>query len=105
MKKVLFLINNLAGGGAENVLVTLVNNLYSDYDITVQTVYNEGLYRESLNKNINYKTIVKNPTVNKTRLLNRIIKYLPEKLLHKIFIKNSYDVEIGFFRRNELQNY
>ena len=36
MKKVLFLINTLGGGGAERVLVNLVNHMDpARYDITV----------------------------------------------------------------------
>jgi len=96
MKNILFLINNLAGGGAENVLTTLVNNLDNEYDITVQTIYNEGIYRNYLKKSICYKTIIKNPTKNKIRIVNRLIKYLPARFLHNIFIKENYDIEIGF---------
>lgn len=40
MKKLLFLIPTLAGGGAERVLANLVNNLSREkYDITVQTLF------------------------------------------------------------------
>ncbi len=40
MIKILFLINTLGGGGAERVLVNLVNNMdRSVYDITVETMF------------------------------------------------------------------
>ena len=43
-KKILFLIPNLAHGGAERVLVNLVNNLDSQkYDVTVQTLFDVGV--------------------------------------------------------------
>ena len=39
MKKILFFIPNLMHGGAEKVLVNLVNNLHIEkYDITLQTL-------------------------------------------------------------------
>lgn len=96
MKKVLFLINSLEGGGAEKVLTTLTNNLCENYDITIMTIYNEGLYIKQLNDRINYKSIIKKPTLNKKRIMFRLLKYLPAKLLHKIFIKDHYDIEVGF---------
>lgn len=96
MKKLLFLINNLGGGGAEKVLVTLINVIGSDYDITVQTIYNEGYYFKQLSQNISYKTIVRKPTLNKKRIMNRLIKYLPAGFLHWLFVKGKYDVEVGF---------
>lgn len=46
MKKVLFFIPNLMHGGAEKVLVNLVNNLdRNKYDIIVQTIFDEGLIK------------------------------------------------------------
>lgn len=60
MKKILFLITTLGTGGAERVLVDLVNNLDSQlYDITVQTVLDEGTYKDQLRPHIKYKTILK----------------------------------------------
>lgn len=96
-KSILFLISNLAGGGAEKVLTDLVNNLDSKvYDIEVKTIYNEGKYIKELNKNINYTSYVKNPTIWKKRILNRIIKYFPSKLVYKLIVKNKYDYEVAF---------
>ena len=47
-KKILFFHFDLGGGGAEKVLVNLVNNLNPDkYDITLYTVFNYGVYKNS----------------------------------------------------------
>ena len=44
MKKVLFLIHDLGQGGAEKVLVNLVNNLDSSlFDITVMSLFAGGV--------------------------------------------------------------
>lgn len=96
MKKILFLIEELGGGGAEKVLVSLVNELCKQYEITVQTLYNQGLYRDALDKRIKYCTVIKKPTINKKRIMNRVARFFPKKWLHKRFIKGEYDVEIGF---------
>ena len=45
-KKVLFLIHTLQVGGAEKVLVNLVNNMDDKkFDITVMTVINTGAFK------------------------------------------------------------
>lgn len=114
-KKVLFLIHTLGGGGAEKALVNLVNNLDNrKYDITVMTVVDTGIYKESLKSCIKYRTIIKLPhrKKNKTNsgsllndhsrkkwLINLYItfwKNAPLRLMHKIFIGNEYDIEIAF---------
>lgn len=56
MKKILFFIPNLMHGGAEKVLVNLVNNLHIEkYDITLQTLFDIGVNKKYLKKNIRYK--------------------------------------------------
>ena len=53
MKKVLFMIPTLGQGGAEKVLVNLVNNMdKSKYDITVQALFNVGVNRQFLSKDV-----------------------------------------------------
>ena len=50
MTKVLFLIPNLAHGGAEKVLVNLANNMdKTKFDVTVQTLFDVGVNRQYLN--------------------------------------------------------
>ena len=62
MKKIIFLIHTLGGGGAEKVLVNLVNSLdKSKYNITVMTVIDTGIFKKDLNSDINYKSIFKIP--------------------------------------------
>ena len=56
MKKILFFIPNLSVGGAEKVLVNLVNNMdRSRFDVTVQTLFAGGVNEQFLNKNNRYK--------------------------------------------------
>ena len=60
MKKILFVIHDLMGGGAEKVLVNMVNNMNPDkYDITVLTLFDEGVHRDSLKSGIHYKYFLK----------------------------------------------
>ena len=56
MKKILFAIPTLGGGGAERVLVNLVNSLdNSKYEITVFALFDGGVNKQYLNSNIRYK--------------------------------------------------
>lgn len=115
MKKVIFLIHTLGGGGAEKVLVNLVNNMdKSKFDVTLMTVIDTGIYKESLCKDVKYKTIIKFPFKNNNNksgsllstislkkrvaifLYNLFWKFFPVKLIHKIFIGNNYDIEVAF---------
>ena len=51
MIKILFFIPNLSHGGAEKVLVNLVNNMdRSKFDITVQTLFAGGVNEQFLKK-------------------------------------------------------
>ena len=59
MKKALFFITNLAHGGAERVLVNLVNNLdKSKYDVTVRTIFDEGVNKQYLSSDVHYSSCV-----------------------------------------------
>lgn len=104
MKKVLFLIACMSIGGAEKVLVDLVNNLDSNkYDVTVMTVYKKNIYDKNyikvedyFNKNIKLKYMCDNSSDIMYRLFNISLNRINNKIIHKIFIGNSYDIEIAF---------
>lgn len=98
MKKILFFINTLNGGGAEKVLVDLVNNLDPQkFQITVQTFWDAGVYRSALKEHIAYKTVIriKNPAIR--RLVTKFwTEIVPTKYLYKWYVKEEYDCEIAF---------
>lgn len=108
MKKVLFLIDSLPGGGAEKVLIDLVENLdKSKYDVTVMTTYDGGVHVESIKKYAHYKSIFKDlkPANNVGRKiynkLNKEIrelffKYVPTRVIYNKYIGSEYDIEIAF---------
>ena len=48
MQKILFVIHSLAGGGAEKVLINLVNHMdQTQYDITVLSILGGGINEDS----------------------------------------------------------
>ena len=73
MKKVLFLIHDLGQGGAEKVLVNLVNNMdNSKFDITVMTLFDSGENRQFLRKSVRYKTWCKKMIPGNSHLMKML---------------------------------
>lgn len=92
-KKVLFLIHDLLGGGAEKVLVNLVNNMdFSRFDITVLSLFDEGVNKQFLNEKVHYLSVYK----KMFRGNQHYFKLFSPAQLHKRFIKNFYDIEIAY---------
>ena len=91
-KKILFFIHDLCGGGAEKVLVNLVNHLDPNkFDVYVVSMFGGGVNRKNLAPHINYRFIF-----SKTfRGNSKIIKYFSSSLLHRWFIKDHYDIEVA----------
>lgn len=93
MKKILFLIHDLGHGGAEKVLVNLVNNMdHTKFDITVMSLFDEGVNRQFLSPKVTYKYCFKKMIRGNSHLM----KLLSPKALHRWLIKDRYDVEIAY---------
>lgn len=93
MKKILFLIHDLGEGGAEKVLINLVNNMdYSKFDITVMTLFDYGINRQFLSEKVHYKTWCRTMFRGNSHLM----KLLSPKQLHNLIVKDFYDIEIAY---------
>ena len=92
--KILFLIETLAEGGAENVLINLLKYLdYNKYDVTVQTVVNVGIYREQLPEQVHYKTYYKKGYPHLFIPRNKLFN---PRRLYKRIIGEKYDICIAY---------
>lgn len=97
MNKILFYIEKLAYqgsiGGAEKVLLTLVNNMDPrQFDITVQTLYPDE-YARLLAPHIHYKYCYP----HKNRLTSLLYRAEAEAgLTYPLHIKGDYDIEAAF---------
>ncbi len=98
MKKILFFINTLNAGGAEKALVEIVNNLdREEFQITLQTLMDSGVYEEMLKENICHKSILKKKNGSLNRIYSVLLtRILPSKLVYNLFVKGDYDCEIAF---------
>lgn len=93
MKKILFLIPNLAHGGAERVLINLVNNInISKFDVTVQTLFDVGVNRRYLAPHVHYIPGAKKQFRGNTMLMKL---FSPEKL-YKSIIHGKYDILVSY---------
>lgn len=93
MIKVLFMIPNLGHGGAEKVLVNLVNNMDKQkFDITVMTLYDEGVHKASLASHISYKTCFKRSVPG----IAHFLKLFSPHFLYNRFIQEHYDIVVSY---------
>ena len=93
MKKILFLIHDLGPGGAEKVLVNLVNHMDPQrFDITVAAMFGGGVNEKYLAGHVKYRVLF--PFLFRGN--THIMKLLSPSALHRLFIKGHYDVEISY---------
>ena len=102
-RRLLFLIESLAGGGAEKVLVTLLKHLDPiRFDITLCSVNRVGKYLDDIPSCIDVRFLLPDPASLKgLALLFYKIKYkliykLPPGWTYCLFIPKGRDVEIAF---------
>lgn len=104
MKRVLFFIETLNGGGAERVLTTLVQNIdRSKFNVTVCSVVDNGVYDEEIKKFANFKPIISKKLLNNPvgRLLykikyNLIYRYFPLAWVYRLWLPHGNDIEVAF---------
>ena len=95
-KKILFLVENFAGGGVEKVFIDLINNMdISKYDITVMSIWDYGVRKKDLRKDVRYKSIFPN-IKGISRVFHNFVEKSDGKLLYKFGIREKYDIEIAF---------
>lgn len=103
MKKILIVQDSLNGGGAEKVLIDILNNVdYTKYTVNLLLLFNQGVYLNSINKNVKVRTIMPNEKYNNIiykkiywLFANTIYKFFCA-LLYKKYVKEKYDIEIAF---------
>lgn len=93
MLNVLFFIPNLRDGGAEKVLVNLVNNMdKSKFNVTIKTIFDEGVNKQFINKDVKFSG--KLPKVFRGNV--PIMKLFTPRQLYRFFIKERYDIVVAY---------
>ena len=93
MLRINFLIHDLGQGGAEKVLVNLVNNMdRSKFDISVTVLFGGGVNEQFLAPDIRFHAVFPKEVPGNSKLM----KLLTPKQLHKLCVKEHYDIEVSY---------
>lgn len=93
MIKILFMIPTLGHGGAEKVLINLVNNMDKNiFDITVKTLFDVGVNKQFLKQTIKYEYCFKRIF----RGNSHVLKVFTPDFLYKKLIKDKYDIAVSY---------
>lgn len=96
-KRILFFHFDLQGGGAEKVLINLLNHLDPEkYDITLQTIFGAGPNVKDIPSHVRFKYLFKHVF----RGFNTIMKLFSPGLLHRLLIHDKYDIEVGYMENS-----
>ena len=91
--KVLFMIHDLGHGGAEKVLVNLVNNMDpARFDISVVALFGGGVNEQFLKPHVRFRSVWKKAVRGNSHLM----KLLTPQQLHRICVKEHYDIEVSY---------
>lgn len=92
-KRILFLIHDLGQGGAEKVLINLVNNMdRSLFDISVTVLFGGGVNEQFLKSDIHYRAVWPKEVPGNSKLM----KLLSPQQLHRICVNEQYDIEVSY---------
>lgn len=93
MIKILFMIPDLGHGGAEKVLVNLVNHMDKEkFDITIMALYDGGVNKTFLSKNVKYKACFKKAFKG----VSQVLKLGTPVFLYSRFVKEHYDIVVSY---------
>lgn len=104
-KKVAFYIESMVVGGAEKILIDLVNNLSPEkYEVTVITLFKKSVYsdycfqfEEGFKPHVHYKYLIDNTNPLRYRLFNYLYAHMSKQRIYRYLIKEVYDVEVAFY--------
>lgn len=104
MKSVLIFVDSLNEGGVSKVLLDLLENINrKKYDITVMTLYNQGIFINEVKKYAKYKYCFSIPNEKDNSAKAKIYRKfwggmlkMPDSFMYKWFVKEKYDIEIAF---------
>lgn len=92
--KMLIFHFDLGHGGAEKVLVNLLNCLdYAKYDVTLFLLFKYGVNLNSIPSNVRVTHLFDRKPF---RGITILLKFLSPRFLHKLCIKDKYDIEIAY---------
>lgn len=92
-KKILFLIHDLGHGGAEKVLVNLVNNMDpKQFEIHVTALFGGGVNEQFLRPHVKFQAVFPRTIPGNSQWL----KLLSPAQLHRLCVRERYDIEVSY---------
>lgn len=103
-RKILFLIESLAGGGAEKVLTTLVQHIdRAKFEVSVCAISGGGMYEHEVEAVANYHSVLNAPEHYHGLMklwynfkYHLIYSWMPMSWIYRLFIPKGADVEVAF---------
>ena len=87
------MIHDLGHGGAEKVLVNLVNHLDpAKFDVSVTALFGGGVNEQFLAPHIRYRSVFPKAIPGNSHLM----KLFTPKQLHRLCVKEQYDIEVSY---------
>jgi len=104
-RKIAFYIESMVVGGAEKVLIDLVNHLDPNkYEIAVIALFKRSVYEEYVAQfeegfaaHVKYRYLIDNSNPMKYRLFNYVQNKMGWKCLYRYLIKEAFDLEVAFY--------
>jgi len=103
MKRVMFVIESLAGGGAEKVLATLVRHLdRQQLHVTVCPIVDTGQWVDEVRRYADYRPVIRRPGRSPLSRLWYQLKYrlvyswLPLSWVYHLWLPHDSDIEVAF---------
>jgi len=99
LKNLIFGITSLTLGGAERVLIDIVNELSNKYNITIFVLYSGGELEKQLNSNVKLIKFINksyNELSRKEKLKISFKLLISRRKIYNTYIKNKYNTEIAF---------
>ncbi|MBR5774609.1 MAG: glycosyltransferase [Clostridia bacterium] len=106
MKKMLIVAGRIYGGGAERVLVDLINGLDErEYDITLYTMTKDNFEKSGITRSVDYRTVYESDEdfsglkrifkKIRNKILNIVYEKCSARAFYKRVFKEKYDIELA----------
>ena len=106
MKKIAFYVESMILGGAEKVLLDIVNHLDpSIFDITIISIYKKSVYpsvdtydfESKVNNNVRIITLIDNSHRLSSDIYNHLYARVNKSAIYKALVREKYDIEVAFY--------
>lgn len=104
-RKIAFYIESMIVGGAEKVLIDLVNHLDPDiYEVWVIAIFKKSVYSdyefqfsEQFKPHIHYTFLIDNSNKRRYKIFNFLYNKVNKKWIHQFLVQEKFNIEVAFY--------